>query len=167
MKCIVISIFEKFLEKFVNHCDLLETQQKQRKVLQRTGNRATLDSLLIHKIKKWREERNDDSAGETPHENPTLLVVNTETIVCECIGFPNVMEPIQPAMNFFILKPVNTWGKMFIQYAAAFEKERAQEVREYNLQRRREEEAKRRREEAQKREAAIEARKVKRKRRGI
>ena len=70
-------------------------------------------------------------------------------------------------MNYFILKPVNTWGKMFIRYAAAFEKERAQEVREYNLQRRREEEAKRRREEAQKREAAIEARKVKRRRRGI
>ena len=33
----MISIFEKFLEKFVNHCDLLGTQQKQRKVLQGSG----------------------------------------------------------------------------------------------------------------------------------
>jgi hypothetical protein len=79
------------------------------------GNRAHVDQYLVHRIPKW-HSCIDNPEGKPSSQNypPTICAINCDSIAGPCTAFPDIVSG-DPENLFYFMKPVNTWGKLFVE----------------------------------------------------
>jgi hypothetical protein len=58
----------------------------------------------------------DIPEGKPSSQNypPTICAVNCDSIAGPCTAFPDIVSG-DPENLFYFMKPVNTWGKLFVE----------------------------------------------------
>jgi hypothetical protein len=81
------------------------------------GNRAHVDQYLVHRMSKWHHTENDIDGIESSKDHPpTISAIPCETISGPCLAFPDIVSR-DPDNIFYFVKPVSTWGQLFIEAA--------------------------------------------------
>ena len=85
------------------------------------GTRAHTHQKLIHWIPKSHKKADGDWVRADKDNPPSPMAVLVGTISCPCLAVPDILaEQGDQPTDFFILKPVNTWGSLFEDEAKEF-----------------------------------------------